>query len=64
MAHNQKVDQMHAEAGAVAKFLMGLDMKMKRTQLVIEQGPGQKKPVNCEYVTGTDLHLAVMTHKD
>lgn len=30
-AHMAKVDKMREEAGAVAKFLLGTELKMKRT---------------------------------
>jgi len=54
---------MRAEAVNVAKYLVGLSLKMRRTQLVIEQA-GRRLPVNCEYVIGTKLHYAIMTHKE
>lgn len=55
---------MKAEAVAVAKFLAGLGLKMRRTQLVIDQPGGKRIPVNCEYIIGTKLHYAIMTHKE
>ena len=39
-------------------------MKMRRTQLIIEGGAGKRRAVNADYVTGTDIHLTIMTHKD
>lgn len=55
---------MKVEAAAIAKYLAGLGIKSRRTQLVIEQAGGKKVPMNCEYVLGTNLHLAIMTHRD
>ena len=54
---------MRGEATAVAKFLAGLNIKKRRTQLVVEQA-GKRIPVNCEYVIGTNLHFTVMTHRE
>ena len=52
------------EAKAVAKFLIDLNMRQRRTQLIIEQEGGKRAVVNCEYVTGTDLHFNVMSNSD
>ena len=54
---------MREEAAAVGKFLLGLGIKSKRTQLIVEQqtpqGP-KKKAVNCNYILGTNLHVAIL----
>ena len=55
---------MMEEAKAVAKFLIDLNMRQRRTQLIIEQEGGKRAVVNCEYVTGTDLHFNVMSNSD
>ena len=62
--NQKKVETMKVEAAAIAKYLAGLGIKSRRTQLVIEQAGGKKVPMNCEYVLGTNLHLAIMTHRD
>ena len=59
----EKRDKMQQEAVAVAKYLMGLGMKMSRTQLIVDAGQGKRYPVNCEYVIGKNLHFTIMTHK-
>jgi len=58
---------MREEAAAVGKFLLSLDIKSRRTQLIVDsqtpQGP-KKKAVNCNYILGTNLHVAVLSHKE
>ena len=58
---------MRNEAANVGKYLLSLDIKSRRTQLLVEQqtpqGP-KKKAVNCNYILGTNLHVAIMTHKE
>lgn len=55
---------MKKEAEAVAKFLIGLEMPTRRSQLIVEGGDGKKKAVNCEYVVGTKLHFTIMTNAE
>ena len=61
------MEKMRDEAASVGKFLLSLDVKSRRTQLIVEQqteaGP-KKKAVNCNYILGTNLHVAVLTHKE
>ena len=60
----KKIEKMKIEAIAVAKYLVGLGIKTRRTQLIVDATGGKRIPMNCEYVIGTNLHLAVMTHRD
>ena len=58
---------MQEEAKEVAKFLLKTDLKMRRTQMLVEKKVEDKMKrmvLNCEYVTGTNLHLQVMSNKD
>ena len=57
---------MQVEAEAVAKFLFALDLKLHKTQLVVEAAApgGKKRAVNCNWVSGTNLHFAVLHNKD
>jgi hypothetical protein len=43
---------------------MGLGMRTRRTQLIVNGAGGKKFPVNCEYVLGKDLHFQIMVNKD
>ena len=64
---SEMMEKMRDEAASVGKFLLSLDVKSRRTQLIVEQqteaGP-KKKAVNCNYILGTNLHVAVLTHKE
>ena len=54
---------MQEEAKEVAKFLLKTELKMRRTQMLVEKKVEDKMKrmvLNCEYVTGTNLHLQVM----
>ena len=64
--HNEKIEAMQVEAEAVAKFLFGLDLKVHKTQLVVEipNGAGKKRAINCNWVSGTNLHFAVLANKE
>ena len=58
---------MTEEATEVAKFLLGTDLKMKRTQMLVEtrvEDKVKRSVLNCEYITGTNLHFAIMSHKE
>ena len=58
---------MQEEATAVAKFLLSTDLKMKRTQMLVEtrvEDKVKRSVLNCEYITGTNLHFAIMSHKE
>ena len=62
----KKVETMSTEAKAVAKFLLKTELKMRRTQMLVEKKVEDKvkrSVLNCEYVTGTNLHLQIMSHK-
>jgi len=50
------------EAEAVAKFLMNLDLKMRRTQLMIKEHGGKHRYMNAEYVLGKDLHFQILSN--
>jgi hypothetical protein len=56
--------KVKVEAEKVAKFLLDLQLRTKRSQLVVTGTGGKKFPVNCEYILGTNLHLAVLSNKD
>ena len=42
-----KQEEMKKEAKEVATFLIGLEMKSRKTQLIIDGKDGKKKAVNC-----------------
>ena len=42
-----KQEEMKKEAKEVATFLIGLEMKTRKTQLIIDGKDGKKKAVNC-----------------
>lgn len=58
------VEKMKEEAMAVAKFLIGLQIKSRRTQLIVDLPGGKRQAVNCDYVHGTNLHLEILKNKD
>ena len=58
---------MQEEATAVAKFLLSTDLKMKRTQMLVEtrvEDKVKRSVLNCEYITGTNLHFTIMSNKE
>lgn len=58
---------MTQEATEVAKFLMTVDLKMKRTQMLVEtrvEDKVKRSVLNCEYITGTNLHFNIMSHAE
>ena len=59
--HREKIRE---ECTKVAKFLMGLGMRTRRTQLIVAGEGGKKFPVNCEYTLGKDLHFQIMTNRE
>ena len=58
------VEKMKDEAMAVAKFLIGLQIKSRRTQLIVDLPGGKRQAVNCDYTHGTNLHLEILKNKD
>lgn len=50
MAVEQK-ELCEKEADAVAKFIMNLDIKVRKTQLIVKNGPNSRQ-MNAEYVLG------------
>jgi len=58
---------MAEEAKQVATFLMTTDLRLKRTQMLVETKEADKvkrSVLNCEYITGTNLHFSIMSHKE
>jgi hypothetical protein len=51
------------EADAVARYIQNLDIRLRKTQLIVQHPKTMKQQaVNSQYIIGKDLHYEILTH--